>query len=195
MTCSACGDGPKKKDHSFTKAVVEINNPETLVLFRKVVIPASMGDDTAVPPVIGKYHNVLLYYEANSKSYLYSSDGIPTLISSGNLNFDYSTSEINTNTKWIDGKAIYKKTINFGELPPREHTKNVAHGIENLGWVIKVDSFYKNLQDNHFYPLPFATGISYITFSIRPTVITVSSYRDGSENSDAYFTIYYTKSS
>ena len=47
---------------------------------RKVVIPASMGDDTTVPPVIGKYHNVLLNYEANNKSYLYSSDGIPTLL-------------------------------------------------------------------------------------------------------------------
>ena len=194
MTCSACGDGPKKKDNSFTKAVVEINNPETLVLFRKVVIPASMGDDTTVPPVIGKYHNVLLNYEANNRLYLYSSDGIPTLISSGDSNFDYSTSETNTNTKWIDGRAIYKKTFHFGSLPARGQTKTLIHGITNLESVIKVDSFYKNLQDNHFYPLPFATGDSYITFDISLTVIAVSSYRDGSENSDAYFTIYYTKS-
>ena len=82
MTCNACGDGPKKKDNSFTKAVIEINNPETLVLFRKVVIPASMGDEETVPPVVGKYHNVLLVYEANNNAYLYSSDGIPTLLTS-----------------------------------------------------------------------------------------------------------------
>lgn len=79
--CNSCGETKcpcKNKD--FTKAVIEIDNPEQITLMRKVVIPASMGDDTTVPPVIGKYHNVLLNYEANNKSYLYSSDGIPTLL-------------------------------------------------------------------------------------------------------------------
>lgn len=82
MTCSACGDGPKRKDASFTKAVIEIDNPETLILFRKVVIPSSMGDESDVPPAIGKYYNTLLVYEANNNSYLYSSDGIPTRLTS-----------------------------------------------------------------------------------------------------------------
>ena len=30
---------------------------------------------------------------------------------------DYSTNEVNTGAKWIDGSAIYKKTINTGALP------------------------------------------------------------------------------
>lgn len=81
MTCSSCGEHPKNTSKDFTKAVIEINNPESLVLFRKVVIPASLGDEQSVPPVVGKYHNVLLHYEASNKSYLYSSDGIPTLMS------------------------------------------------------------------------------------------------------------------
>ena len=80
MTCNACGEKPKKTCNDFTKAVIEINNPETLVLLRKVVIPTSMGDEEQVPPAIGKYHNVLLQYEANDHIYLYSSDGIPTAI-------------------------------------------------------------------------------------------------------------------
>ncbi len=81
MTCTACGEHPKENTaKGFPKAVVEINNPETLVLLRKVVIPASMGDETAFPPAIGKYFNVLLHYEASGNSYLYSSDGIPTEI-------------------------------------------------------------------------------------------------------------------
>lgn len=82
MTCPSCGEKPKCDKDAFTKAVVEINNPEELVLFRKVVIPASMGDDTAVPAAIGKYRNVLLVYEANNHIYLYSSDGIPTRLAS-----------------------------------------------------------------------------------------------------------------
>lgn len=82
MACESCGEKPKNTAKDFTKAVIEINNPETLVLFRKVVIPTSMGDEDDVPAAIGKYHNVLLVYEANNHAYLYSSDGIPTLLTS-----------------------------------------------------------------------------------------------------------------
>lgn len=88
MTCESCGDKPKKCNKDFTKAVIEIDNPEQITLMRKVVIPASMGDDTTVPPTVGKYHNVLLYYEANSKSYLYSSDGIPTQLVNGVTDYE-----------------------------------------------------------------------------------------------------------
>lgn len=82
MTCSACGEHPKiNTARDFTKAVIEIDNgPEAITLLRKVVIPTSMGDDTDVPAAIGKYHNVILYYEANKHVYIYSSDGIPTLL-------------------------------------------------------------------------------------------------------------------
>ena len=80
MGCGCETNKPKCGAKSFPNAVVEINNPETLVLLRKVVIPASMGTEEQVPPAIGKYHNVLLQYEANGHIYLYSSDGIPTAI-------------------------------------------------------------------------------------------------------------------
>lgn len=82
MTCTACGKQPKNTAKDFTKAVIEIDNPETLILFRKVVIPTSMGDETNVPAAVGKYYNVLLVYEVNNHAYLYSSDGIPTLLTS-----------------------------------------------------------------------------------------------------------------
>lgn len=80
-SCNQCGEKPKKSCNDFSKAVVEINNPEKIVLFRKVVIPASMGGRDALPPAIGKYHNVLLEYEADGSLFLYSSDGIPTQLS------------------------------------------------------------------------------------------------------------------
>lgn len=80
MTCILCGDKSKKRNKDFTRAVVEINNPEQITLLRKVVIPTSMGTEEQVPAAIGKYKNVLLYYEANKHVYLYSSDGIPTLL-------------------------------------------------------------------------------------------------------------------
>lgn len=100
MNCYKCGDKPKKNCGAFPKAVIEIDNPEQITLMRKVVIPASMGDDTTVPPTIGKYHNVLLNYEANNKSYLYSSDGIPTLLNNGVTDYEAATNlpQINGNT-------------------------------------------------------------------------------------------------
>lgn len=80
MVCDSCDKKPKNEACAFTKATVEINNPKQLSMFRKVVVPASMGDDTEYPPKVGKYCNVILYYEANDQVYLYSSDGIPTRI-------------------------------------------------------------------------------------------------------------------
>lgn len=82
MACNKCGEKPKKGCGAFPKAVIEIDNPEKIVLLRKVMVPASMGDESAFPPAIGKYHNVLLEYEASGGIYLYSSDGIPTKLSS-----------------------------------------------------------------------------------------------------------------
>lgn len=77
--CTKCNGNPcGKKSKAFPSAVIEIDNPPVITNIRRVVIPASMGDDTTVPPVVGKYHNVLLYYEASENAYLYSSDGIPT---------------------------------------------------------------------------------------------------------------------
>lgn len=81
MVCTSCGEHHKhNKNKDFTKAVIEINNPEAITLLRKVVIPASMGTEQEVPAAIGKYRNVVLVYEANKHVYLYSSDGIPTLL-------------------------------------------------------------------------------------------------------------------
>ena len=43
----------------------------------------------------------------------------------------YSTTETVTNAKWIDGKPIYRKVVNFGTLP-NATVKAVAHGIVGL---------------------------------------------------------------
>lgn len=80
MGCN-CGK-PKCDGHcNASPAVLQINNPSECVLFHKVEIPASMGNEITIPPDPGLYKNVLLYYEATGNAYFYSSDGIPTPIS------------------------------------------------------------------------------------------------------------------
>ena len=79
MSCN-CGKPKCNGECGLSPAVLQINNREC-VLFSKVSVPASMGDETAFPPAPGKYKNTLLYYEATHTSYLYSSEGIPTRLS------------------------------------------------------------------------------------------------------------------
>ena len=47
----------------------------------------------------------------------------------------YSTNEVKTGGKWIDGKPIYRKTIDCGALPNASY-KNVNHNITNLDIII-----------------------------------------------------------
>lgn len=78
--CSSCNQ-PKDEKCGASPAVLQINNPSECMLFHKVEIPASMGNEITIPPKPGLYKNVLLYYEATGNAYFYSSDGIPTPIS------------------------------------------------------------------------------------------------------------------
>lgn len=108
---------------------------------------------------------------------------------------DYSTSEINTGAKWIDGSAIYKKTVNFGALP-NNTTKTVAHGISGLAKVIKMEGYTKN-SNNVFQMLPYVpTNSAYLTnVHTDLTNIEMQSIGDLSGYTECYVTLYYTKSS
>lgn len=82
MACESCGK-PKctcGKDNCSTGAAVVIKNATEYVNFRKVLIPASAGDEQTIPPKPGAYCNALVVYESTNAAYLYSSDGIPTRI-------------------------------------------------------------------------------------------------------------------
>ena len=109
---------------------------------------------------------------------------------------DYSTNEINTGAKWIDGTAIYKKTINFGALP-NATSKSVAHGISNLGILIKFEGVASNSSGRRL-PLPILYEPSSAAFNTQldcnNTSITIVTAQNQSEYS-ACITIYYTKSS
>lgn len=47
----------------------------------------------------------------------------------------YSTSETKTGGTWIDGKPIYRKVINVGNIPDTT-SKSTAHNIANIGTII-----------------------------------------------------------
>lgn len=80
----------KHQDNCLPPQVLQINNHDCPTVFHKVTFPAAMGDDETNPPRNGQYRNVLLVYEANGHVYMFSSDGIPTLISDGAGTTDYN---------------------------------------------------------------------------------------------------------
>ena len=80
MSCKECGKENCNchKDGCSSGAAVVIKNATEYVNFRKVLIPASVGDETTNPPQNGAFSNVLLVYEATGAAFLYSSDGVFT---------------------------------------------------------------------------------------------------------------------
>lgn len=116
MSCN-CGK-PKCKGQCGCKspAVLQINNPSTYVSFHKVTIPASMGDSKNNPPENGRYRNVLVFYEADQTSWLYSSDGIPTKLTNGVTNYEDATNLPQINGHTLIGNQTSSELGLQGEL-------------------------------------------------------------------------------
>lgn len=110
---------------------------------------------------------------------------------------DYSTNEVNTGAKWIDGSTIYKKTINFGNLG-NATTKTVSHGITGLAQLIKKEGLVKNANGIYLSldspSTASTTPLGYIRTIVDSTSISINTDIDRT-NDTAYVTLYYTKSS
>lgn len=110
---------------------------------------------------------------------------------------DYSTNEVNTGAKWIDGSAIYKKTLNTGTLPSSAGTSaTTVHNITDLYKVIKIEGYAYN--GTVFSSLPYISPSS--TFAVAQILVNTTSVMilastDLSAFTESYVTLYYTKSS
>lgn len=112
------------------------------------------------------------------------------------LNLDYSLTEQNTGTKWIDGRAIYKKTISCGTLPDSS-AKSIAHGISNLDWIVDFGGTAK-ATNGLAVPLPFcktSNMAGQMELTLDDTNITITTGSDRAEFTESYITLYYTKTS
>lgn len=108
---------------------------------------------------------------------------------------DYSTSEVNTGFKWIDGKTIYKKTIYFGALP-NSTSKGVAHGITGISYVIDAKGFADNgsMGVPVFIPQVSPANIVWnISVEVTATAILITTRDDYSNRTRTYITLEYVK--
>lgn len=107
---------------------------------------------------------------------------------------NYSTSEVNTGATWIDGKPIYKKTVNFGQLP-NATSKRVNPSISNLERIVDIRAMARGQGINT--PLPYASAsgaANQIEMFLDSTgEIMIAAGDDKSFYSECYVTLWYTK--
>ena len=90
----------------------------------------------------GKRKAVFFYIKATSGL---SENAQDNVVAQLNEERSYSTEEINTGKKWIDGKPIYRKVVNYGQLPNNTRTE-ISHNITNIENVIKAEIIAKNTE-------------------------------------------------
>lgn len=107
---------------------------------------------------------------------------------------DYSTSEVDTGTKWVDGKTIYKKTFAIPPLSSDEFSINLR--IANLYRVVEVKGFlYSPYDQTGGVPLVSAsTGDASNQTGVSISSGQLNIYSKGRRDWTGYATIYYTKS-
>lgn len=104
----------------------------------------------------------------------------------------YSTSEQVAGI-WIDGKPLYKKTINFGALPNATQ-KDVQHGISNLKRVVRFECLAYNGGAGSNTPIPLVSVVgNNSTLDIFGSYIRMNTGVDRSAFTECYITLYYTK--
>lgn len=109
---------------------------------------------------------------------------------------NYSTSEVDTGMTWIDGKHIYKKTVDFGAEPAANQAKKVSANISNLDKVIKIEAM--GIDDNHAgLPLPYPVNASNASYELcyYGGDIEITRGSISVNMTQIYVTLYYTKTS
>lgn len=120
----------------------------------------------------------------------YVDEGINTIKNNG---LSYSITETLTGGTWIDGKPIYRKVVDCGELP-NNNVKSVAHNITNIDKVIKI--YGVTIGSSDTFPLPYATttGIgNCIAISYNSTNVTIRTGVNRTGHTNTYITLEYTK--
>lgn len=96
--------------------------------------------------------------------------------------------------RWIDGKPMYQKTVNCGNMPDST-TKNTSHNISNIDKIVGCEAFGVNETTGVFHPFPLAndTIANQVWMSASKTNISIWTGTNSLTAEVAYVTLKYTK--
>ena len=101
----------------------------------------------------------------------------------------YSTSEQVVGT-WINGKPLYRTIVSFGKLGDNA-PKNAPIGVRDIDTIVKIEG-YATPGIWEFVSIPYATSTKTVGVTADRTTLYASVVGNFSSY-DAYFTVYYTK--
>lgn len=107
---------------------------------------------------------------------------------------NYSTSEVDTGVKWIDGKNIFRKVVDCGALP-NNTSKVVSSGLTNI-FVISAFGFAKTATGDYSVPIPSpTTNNKNLQLNINQSTgdMTLYSADDYSSYTNSFVILEYTK--
>lgn len=108
----------------------------------------------------------------------------------------YSTNEVKTGGKWIDGKPIYRKVVDFGALPNASE-KTVAFDAVNADTWVSIMAIAKSTVSDTVICIPYSDVSNInasINYRIMNNAIIVNTGAIGRSDYDScYFTLEYTK--
>jgi hypothetical protein len=114
--------------------------------------------------------------------------------SGGNSSNIYSTEETLIGT-WIDGKPLYRKVVNYGNLNDVKGTKSVEHGISDIDTITDIKTIGYELA--YAFNIPFAPSnhmFAGITYAVRVDKTNIYIYVSDDRSVDtAIVTLEYTK--
>lgn len=114
---------------------------------------------------------------------------------------DYSFEEQWTGRRWVNGKKIYQKTINFGPLPAGGAggaTKYVDHNIPNIDTITSFDAVCCDSNNTvmaipHVNHNPNAQTPLSIQGAVTPANVRVQTWNPNvGDYKETYFTLFYT---
>lgn len=184
---------------SITFTTLEDTTPMTATASQWKDLANRVNEAVKVGSVVSEPSNVAYVNTANivdnavSTSKLADASVTAAKIDFSTLGGNYSTSEVSTGFTWLDGKTIYKKTVQIPSLPNATST-GYPHGVSNLETVVEIKGLHRAGIYAYDLSAPGIGGSQYgLQLSVDATNIYVNVGTDRHLDS-ADITIYYTKS-
>ena len=104
---------------------------------------------------------------------------------------DYDLEEQATGSIWLDGKAVYRKTVNVGPLPANASSET-AHGITGLETLINIGGVATSSAGVNM-PLPHAHNSAPVNVIVDAANVRVTTVYAGHADFSGHVTLLYTK--